>query len=105
MKRATKRERAALDDVYADVASLTGNLPRRRRNALRVLVAEDPRWMMWIEREIDPGWPLPRQTRLIEARARALVLRHHSFFGCKQIGDLLFSEHTLFTDYGSMLAG
>ena len=79
---------------------------RRLRNALLSLSHLDPRWMLWVEREIDTetmdGMEI---VRLVEQRARALLLGRHGFFGSPKIGHMIFREDWPFTDDGDLTAG
>lgn len=103
--RINSRERAWLADMARESLQLQENWPRRLRNALLSLSNTDPSWMIWVEREIDPDWSIPKITRLVEARARAFYLRPHAYFGRESIGWFLFCDTLVFTDLGNLKAG
>ena len=104
--RLNARERTLFRSLNDDVIDLRYNWPRRLRNALLCLAMSDPRWMIWVECEIDPEiMSLQEMTRLVEARARWITLRPHSFFGRKCIGDFIFRDNWTFTDRGNLSAG
>lgn len=85
---------------------LPGDWSRRLRNALLCLSLSDAHWMMFVENEIKPeSMPVQEMTRLIEARARLIVLKPHSFFGRKIIGDMIFRDDWAFTDRGNLGPG
>lgn len=104
MKHLNAKERNALTEVNRDYFELRYDYPRRLRNALIALAAQDRAWMVWVEREIDPRWSLDRITEMVEARARALLLKQYHFFGRRQIGDLIFRDWP-FTDSGALSPG
>jgi len=88
------------------VLALRYDWERRLRNALLCLVLSDPRWMHWVDREIDTeAMTLQEMTRLVEARARLIVLKPHSFFGRNIIGDMIFRDDWAFTDRGNLGPG
>ena len=103
--RLNARERAVFHSLHDDAVDLRYNWARRFRNALLCLAQCDPRWMLFVEREIDPDMPLQETTRLIEARARLIVLKPHSFFGRNIIGDMIFRDDWCFTDRGNLGPG
>ena len=88
--------------------SLREDWPRRLRNALLALSWLDPGWMSWVEREIDPHaltlGTCAATARLVEARARALLLRRFHFFGYEKIGELIFLDWP-FGDDGRLTPG
>lgn len=99
-------EKNILRDMGKDMLTLRLDWPRRLQNSLLCLVLSDPRWMMWVQREIDPESMSTQEiTRLIEARARFIVLKPHSFFGNKILGNLIFREDWMFTDRGNLGPG
>lgn len=79
---------------------------RRLRNALVALSGLDRQWMIWVEREL----PSPSlgglifTTRLVEARARALLLKRYGYFGFQDIGHLVFEDWP-FGDDGNLPPG
>lgn len=104
--RLNAKERATLRNMGDEVIQLQNDWPRRLRNALLCMALSDPRWMMWVEREIDEeSMPLQEITRLIEARARILVLKAHRYFGRQCIGNYIFRDDWVFTDRGNLGPG
>ena len=104
--RLNSTERATLRMMGDDALDLRKNWPRRFRNALLCLACSDRRWMIWVERELDiEQMTLQEMTRLIEARARLIVLKPYSYFGRKCIGDFIFRDDWAFTDRGNLGPG
>ena len=104
--RLNARERAVLRDMGNEVLQLQNDWQRRLRNALLCMALSDPRWMMWIEHEIDKeSMSLQEITRLVEARARILVLKAHRYFGRQCIGNYIFRDDWVFTDRGNLGPG
>ena len=100
------KERATLRNMGDEVIQLQNDWQRRLRNALLCMALSDPRWMMWIEHEIDEeSMSLQEITRLIEARARILVLKAHRYFGRQCIGNYIFRDDWVFTDRGNLGPG
>lgn len=82
------------------------NWQRRFENALLALALSDPKWIMFVEREIDPDkMSLIEMTRVIESRARHVFIRPHGYFGRKCIGNFIFRDDWLFTDRGTLGPG
>lgn len=94
----TSRDRARLRAMDLDTAQ---NLRGRLINALFALSKMDPRWMIWLEREINPRWDLQRIVFNVEARARTLALKPYSYFHRKHIGFLIFRNDQPFTERGA----
>lgn len=89
-----------------DALNLRHNWGRRLRNVLLCLATSDKHWMIWIEREIDPkSMSVQEMTRLMEARARLIVLKPYAYFGRKCIGDFIFRDDWAFTDRGNLGPG
>lgn len=89
-----------------DALDLRHNWGRRLRNALLCLAMSDARWMVWAERELDSErMSVPEMTRLVEARARLIVLKPYAYFGRKCIGDFIFRDDWAFTDRGNLGPG
>jgi len=89
-----------------DALDLRHNWGRRLRNALLCLAMSDARWMVWAERELDfERMSVPEMTRLVEARARLIVLKPYAYFGRKCIGDFIFRDDWAFTDRGNLGPG
>lgn len=100
------RERNMLRDMGNDVLDLRADWNRRLINALLALSQSDPRWMVWIEHEVQPeSMGLEEITRLVEARARVRVLKAYNYFGHQCIGDLIFRDTWTFTDRGNLGPG
>lgn len=105
-RRLNSKERDVLRMMGEDALDLRYNWPRRLRNALLCLATSDKHWMMWVERELDPeSMTIQEMTRLIEARARLIVLKPYSYFGRKIIGDFIFRDDWAFTDRGNLGPG
>ena len=105
-RKLNSEERAALRMMGEDAQDLRYNWPRRLRNALLCLATSDKNWLMWVERELDPEcMSIAEMTRLIEARARLIVLKPYSYFGRKIIGDFIFRDSWTFTDRGNLGPG
>ena len=104
--RLNAKERATLRSMGDDVLQLQNDWQRRLRNALLCLSLSDPRWISWVEREIDPeSMTLQEITRLVEIRARIRVLKAHSYFGRQCIGNYIFRDDWAFTDRGNLGPG
>lgn len=99
--RITKRDREILRGLRDEYIDLKYNHARRLRNALLALASADPRWMAWVEREVDPRWSLERQMRLVEARARTLFAQGYVDLRRSSI----YFNDTPFSDRGSLLPG
>ncbi len=99
-------ERGALRMMGEDALDLRYNWPRRLRNALLCLAMSDKHWLIWVEREVDPTlMSIHEMTRLVEARARLIVLKPYAYFGRKCIGDFIFRDDWAFTDRGNLGPG
>ena len=104
--RLNAKERATLRSMGDEVLQLQNDWQRRLRNALLCLTSADPRWMIWVEREIDvDSMSMQEITRLIETRARILVLKAHRYFGGQCIGNYIFRDDWVFTDRGNLGPG
>lgn len=79
---------------------------RRLQNSLLALSLSDPRWMMFVEREINTEtMSLQEIVRLVEARARHRFIKPHSYFGRNCISSFIFRDNWLFTDRGTLSPG
>ena len=104
--RLSANEKRRFQKIGEDAIDLRYNWPRRFQNALLCLTLSDPHWITWIEREIDPEkMSLPNMTRLIEARARLIILKPYGYFGRKCIGNYIFRDDWAFTDRGNLSPG
>lgn len=101
MKKLTRKQWLALP---ANDAELPNDYARRLRNAVRALVALDCHWLSWVENNIPRECTKAYTTRMVECRARALLLRRHNFFGNQQIGFLIFRDWP-FNDDGNLTPG
>ena len=100
------RDRNTLRLMGEDALDLRHNWGRRLRNAVLCLALSDKRWMVWAERELDcERMSVPEMTRLVEARARLIVLKPYAYFGRKCIGDFIFRDDWAFTDRGNLGPG
>lgn len=106
MKRSklNAKENGALRDMALETIDLRYNWNRRLRNAALALALSDPGWMAWIERNVPKQIEPQKAIRIIEPRARALVLKQYSFFGRQYIGGLIFRDWP-FTDDGNLTPG
>lgn len=88
--------------ALADDVSVRYDWPRRLRNALLGLAGLDPGWMYWVE-QVPLDLPLDEYTRIIERRARALLVKRYKFppGHCQAI---IYSD-TPFSDRGNLLPG
>ena len=105
MKRLIKREKETLREVSQPYLETRYNWERRLQNALLALANSDPQWMIWVEKNVNLRWSLPRITRLIEAYTRARFLKPHGYFGRQQISSLIFRDDWCFTDRGTLSPG
>ena len=102
----TARERALFRTFGDHTAELRADDHARLRNALRALVAADPRWLTWVERNL-PG-RLSKFTRaelqILETRVRAIVLKRYAkIFSEGQITTMLFDYSLPFNASGAMV--
>ncbi len=100
------QQRGWMEDMAIDVRCLREDWPRRLRNALMALSGLDRRWMTWVEKELpSPSLGgLVFTTRLVEARARALLLKRYHYFGFEDIGHLIFQDWPFDND-GNLTSG
>jgi len=106
MKRQRAKEKALLREMGNDTLELRYDVARRFRNAVYALATMDPKWMVWVEENLpSDGVIRLRELMLVEARARAMVLRAHGYLGRQCIGDLIFRKDWAFTDRGSLSPG
>ena len=104
--RLNAKERSTLRSMGDEVIQLQNDWQRRLRNALLCMALSDTQWMVWVEHEIDvESMSLQEITRLIEARARILVLKAHHYFGRQCIGNYIFRDDWVFTDRGNLGPG
>lgn len=101
MKRLSRLEKARREWIGRDEFDLRNNWPRRLRNALLALANSDQKWMIWVEREVNLRWDIQRITRLVEARARALYLKHYPDLN----RTCLIFRDTPFSDTGALKPG
>lgn len=99
------RERGVLRGLDAEYADIRQHWERRLQYALLALANSDPQWMIWVEKNVNLRWSLPRITRLIEAYTRARFLKPHGYFGRQQISSLIFSDDWCFTERGTLSPG
>lgn len=104
--RLTTKEKRYLQDIGGEVMDLRHDWERRFRNAVLSLALNDPRWMMFIQREVKPDeMDLKEMTRLVEARARLIMLKPYNYFGRSCVGSYIFRDDWPFTDRGSLSPG
>jgi hypothetical protein len=105
-KRLSFKEREYMREMGEGVFDLRLDRPRRLRNALLCLAQSDPHWMTWLEKNFKPHQTIrERDLLLIEARARAIVLRSYNFFGRLSIGEIVLRHNWPFNDNGSLSPG
>jgi hypothetical protein len=80
--RLKKTDRQKLGVIREYATDLQLDEERRLRNALTALALADVGWLAWLERETPPRLPANRDkfislTRLVEARARVVVLTRY----------------------------
>lgn len=102
--------RAMFKSIGNDIESLRADQARRFRNALLAIVLCDPRWMMWIERDLPPRmdeiWQdMDIWLALVEAAARWKVLAQYCFFYRRFVASLVFRTDQPFTDRGTLSPG
>ncbi len=104
--RLNAQQQGWMEDMAVQTHCLRNDWMRRLRNALMVLAGLDPQWMIWVERELpSPSLGgLPFTARLVEARARALLLKQYRYLGMQAIGDLIFKDWP-FNDDGNLTPG
>ena len=104
--RLNSKERATLREMGDEVLQLQHDWQRRLRNALLSMTSSDPNWMIWVERKIDmESMSLQEVTRMVEARARSLVLKGYRYLDRQHIGNLIFRDDWTFTDRGHLGPG
>lgn len=101
MKKLTRKQWQALP---ANDPELPNDQARRLRNAMRALVQLDPHWLSWVENNIPRECTKAYRTRMVECRARAIVLARHGWFGCLIVGHMLFRDWP-FNDDGNLTPG
>lgn len=101
MKRLNSTEKHQMPSVDMD---LHINCVRRLRNAMIALTDLDPHWLTWVERNIPRSSTVEYRMRMVESRARAILLRRHHFFGYEsEVGFLIFKDWP-FNDKGNLSA-
>lgn len=98
----TQRRALSRSDTY-EVGG-TDDWDRRLTNALRGLVGSDPKWMIFLEQETTNEMSMEELTVLVEARAKAAILKHYSFM-LPINGFRLFNNRWQFTDRGTLPPG
>lgn len=104
--RLNAKEKAYMRAIGTEALELRFDTRRRFRNAVYALTQMDPRWMIWLEQNLpEDGTFTMRELLLVEARARAFVLKAHGYLGRLQIGFLIFRHDWAFTDEGNLSPG
>lgn len=88
--------------ITGDDIDVRCNWMRRLRNALIALSQLDPGWLYWVECQVPRRGRLDRTTRLVEARARALLLGR--LFPSRWRSGMIFADIP-FGDDGDLLPG
>lgn len=104
-KAAARRE--AFRQIEADMLDLKSNRLRRFRNALLALILSDPRWMVWVERNLPPRLVeiADADLQMLESAMRARVLSVYSFTMGEPTSGMIFRPGWAFTDRGSLSPG
>lgn len=104
--RLNARERGYMQAIREEALDLRFDIPRRFRNAVYALAQMDPHWMIWMEQNLPKNGVITMcELLLVEARARAFVLRAHGWLGRSQVGFLIFRHDWAFTDAGNLSQG
>lgn len=104
--RLNLKERTYMRAMGESALDLRYDYARRFRNAVLALTQADPHWMIWMDQNLpENGVITMRELLLVEARARAFVLRRHGWLGRSQVGFLLFRHDWAFTDRGDLSPG
>jgi hypothetical protein len=98
------REKKYLESISFDTQNLRNNWHRRLRNALIALASMDPAWMMWVERHVPAVCDIRITARLVEVRARTLLMRSYSHYG-ESAARSIIDGNRPFGDDGTLLAG
>lgn len=101
--------RQILRDMGDEALALRYDARRRFRNALLAIALDDPRWMMWVERNLPNGfaecvsgeWIL----LMVEARARAPMYSGYKSLIGSDISGFIFRHNRPFTDRGNLSPG
>ena len=109
MRRLNASERALFRRVAEDAGALDADLNQRFINALLVMARDYPGWMMWVEvnlpRRVDDLYKdgqFRMFLQLVESVMRWRFFKPHSFFGRNVISEIVFNEHYVFTERGSL---
>jgi hypothetical protein len=101
--RLNAQERRLLSELGAWTYELRLDWPRRLRNALIALANMDPGWMIWVEQNISSPCSIPEDVRVVEARARELLLRRgYSYLGESMIQTIIAQDRP-FGDQGQLV--
>jgi hypothetical protein len=101
--RLNVQELRLLNEFGARTFDLRQDWPRRLRNALIALANMDPGWMIWVEKNLPSPCPMPDGVRVVETRARALMLwRGYNYLGESTIRDII-SQDRPFGDQGQLV--
>ncbi len=103
--RLNAADREVLRAVGQEYYILRGDPKRRLRNALLCLAQSDPGWIVWVEENLPRRGLRERDVVLVEARARARVLKDYNYLGRQEIGSLLFRHDWPFTEEGALSPG
>lgn len=104
----TQGQRLIMRHLRDEALELRQDKDRRIRNAVLCMALHDPRWMIWVERNLPRRFDEclnPQAMMLIEARARAVALKPYSYFHNRFIGWLIFRHDWAFTDRGTLSPG
>lgn len=108
VKLTARSRRSAFNALATEALELRHDYPRRFRNALLCISQNDPQWIPWVQSNLPPKIDEIHQDLLIlvEARARALTLRHYKFmYPSSSLTGLIFKDPWPFSDSGSLTPG
>lgn len=102
--------RAALCRLGEEAISLQYDKPRRFENALLAIALSDPRWMVWVERNLPRRIDKMRgkfdaYLMLVEGYARWRTLAGYKGLFREQNGWLIFRHNWPFSDDGALTPG
>lgn len=99
--RISAREKRYLQEIDIQANALRNDWTRRLRNALIALASMDQQWIMWVETHVPAHCDTQSAARLVEVRARTLVMRGYTYFGQGMIQDIIEGDRP-FADDGHL---
>lgn len=104
MTKLTRREKIYLQEVDIEKESLRNDPERRLRNALCALASMDKAWMIWVETHVPVESDTYMAMRLVEMRARELVMCGYRYLGESVIKQIIGGNRPFGND-GTLLQG